>query len=58
MKDGRFDAYESASLFAESDEDAVEMAKAWAHSFVGTQEAWLQVVTSAKGVATLRPGEF
>jgi hypothetical protein len=55
MKDGRFDAYESASLFAESDEDAVEMAKAWAHSFVGTQEAWLQVVTSAKGVAILRP---
>lgn len=59
QKDGIFDTYESASLFADSDDDAVEKAKAWAHSFDGTPEdAWLQVVMSGKGIATLRPGEF
>jgi hypothetical protein len=59
MKDGRFDTYESAALFADSDDDAVEKAKAWANSFEGTPEdAWLQVVMSGKGIATLRPGEF
>lgn len=59
VKDGRFDTYESASLFTESDDEAVEKAKAWAKSFDGTPEdAWLQVVMSGKGIATLRPGEF
>lgn len=59
QKDGRFDTYESASLFADSDDDAVQKAKEWANSFDATPEgAWLQVVMSGKGVATLRPGEF
>ena len=45
LKDGRFDTYESASLFADSDDDAVEKAKAWAKLFEGLPEdAWLQVV--------------
>jgi hypothetical protein len=41
------------------DDDAIDKAKAWAHSFDDTPEdAWLQVVMSGKGIATLRPGEF
>jgi hypothetical protein len=38
LKDGRFDTYESASLFADSDDDAVVKAKAWANSFEGIPE--------------------
>ena len=30
QKDGIFDTYESASLFAGSDDEAIEKAKAWA----------------------------
>ena len=59
QKDGRFDAYESASLFAASDEDAAQKAKDWTHSFGSTHEnARLLVVMSGKGIATMRPGEF
>jgi len=59
QKDGRFDTYKSAALFASTDDEAVQRAKDWAHSFAGTPEdAWLQVVMSGKGIATLRPGEF
>ena len=58
-KDGIFDNYENASLFASSDDEAVRMAKDWAHSFDGTPEdAWLRVAMSGKDVAILRPGEF
>jgi len=31
LKDGRFDTYETALLFANTDDDAVEKAKACAH---------------------------
>jgi hypothetical protein len=59
QKDGIFDTYKSASIFANSDDEAVRQAKNWAHSFDNTPEdAWLQVVLSGKGIATLRPGEF
>jgi hypothetical protein len=59
LKDGRFDTYETALLFVNTDDDAVEKAKAWAHSFVSTPEdAWLQVAMSGKGICSLRPGEF
>ena len=59
QKDGIFDTYKSASLFADSDDDAVQKAKAWAKSFDNLPEdAWLQVAMSGKGIATLRPGEF
>jgi hypothetical protein len=58
-KDGRFDTYKSGSLFAETDDDAIEQAKAWANSFQDTPEdAWLLVAMSGKSIATLRPGEF
>lgn len=58
QKDGQFDAYESASLFATSDEGSAE-AKDWAHSFGSTHEdARLLVVMSGKGLAAMRPGEF
>jgi hypothetical protein len=59
QKDGRFDTYKSAALFATSDDDAVQKAKDWARSFDSTPEdAWLMVVMSGKGIATMRPGEF
>jgi hypothetical protein len=59
QKDGRFDTYKSAVLFATSDDDAVQKAKDWARSFDSTPEdAWLMVVMSGKGIATMRPGEF
>jgi hypothetical protein len=59
LKDGRFDTYETALLFANTDDDAVEKAKAWAHSFVSTPEdARLQVAMSGKGICSLRLGEF
>jgi hypothetical protein len=59
QKDGRFDTYESGSVFAASDDEAVQKAKDWAHSFGSTHEdAWLLVVMSGKGIATMRPGEF
>jgi hypothetical protein len=59
QKDGRFDTYESASVFALSDDDAVQKAKDWAHSFNAVHEdAWLLVAMSGKGIATMRPGEF
>ena len=59
LKDGRFDTYETALLFANTDDDAVEKAKAWAHSFVSAPEdAWLQVAISGKGICSSRPGEF
>ena len=59
IKDGRFATYESASLFADTDDEAVDKAKAWAHSFESTPEdAWLRVVMSGKDIRTLRPGEF
>jgi hypothetical protein len=59
QKDGLFDTYKSASMFAASDDEAVRNAKDWAHSFDSAPEdAWLQVVMSGKGIATLRPGEF
>jgi len=45
QKDGRSDTYDSAALFANSDDDAVQMAKLWTHSFDG------------KGIASLRPGQ-
>jgi hypothetical protein len=56
QKDGRFDTYESGSVFAASDDDAVQKAKDWAHSFGSVHEdAW---ATSGQVIATLRPGEF
>jgi hypothetical protein len=59
QKDGRFDTYESASVFATSDNEAVQKAKDWAHSFGSAHEdAWLLVVMSGKGIGTMRPGEF
>jgi hypothetical protein len=59
LKDGRFDTYETALLFADTDDDAVQRAKALAHSFESTPEdAWLQVAMSGKGFCSLRPGEF
>jgi hypothetical protein len=60
QKDGRFDTYESASIFAVSDDEAVQKAKDWAHSFgsAAHEDAWLLVVMSGKGIATMRPGEF
>ena len=59
QKDGRFDTYESASVFAASDDEAVQKAKDWARSFDPVHEdAWLLVVMSGKGIATMRPGEF
>jgi len=59
QKDGRSDTYESASVFAMSDDDAVEKAKGWAHSFGNhPEDAWLLVAMSGKGIATMRPGEF
>jgi hypothetical protein len=59
QKDGRFDTYESSSVFAISADDAVQKAKDWAHSFGSAHEdAWLLVVMSGKGIATMRPGEF
>jgi hypothetical protein len=59
QKDGRFDTYASGSIFADTDDNAVLKAKQWASSFEGTPEdAWLLVVMSGKGIATLRPGEF
>jgi hypothetical protein len=33
QKDGLFDTYKSASMFAASNEQAVQKAKYWAHSF-------------------------
>jgi hypothetical protein len=58
QKDGRFDNA-SGSIFAASDDDAVQKAKDWAHSFGSSHEdAWLLVVMSGKGIATMRPGEF
>lgn len=59
QKDGRFDIYESASVFAASDDEAVQKAKDWAHS-LGDQpeDAWLLVVMSGKGIKTMRLGEF
>ena len=59
LKDGRFDTYENASLFASTDDEAVDNAKDWARSFKSTPEdAWLQVVMSGKSIRTLRPGAF
>ena len=59
QKDGLFDTYKSASMCAASNDEAVQKAKDWAHSFDNAPEdAWLQVVMSGKGIATLRPGEF
>jgi hypothetical protein len=58
LKDGRFDT-ETVLLFANTDDDAVEKAGAWAHSFVSTPEdGLLQVAMSGKGICSLRPGEF
>ncbi len=59
QKDGRFDTYESGSVFAASNDEAVQKAKDWARSFGPTHEdAWLLVAMSGKGIATMRPGEF
>jgi hypothetical protein len=59
QKDGRFDTYESASVFAASDDEAVQKAKDWAHSLDDiAEDAWLLIVMSGKGIATMRPGEF
>ena len=59
QKDGRFDTYESSSVFAASDDDAVQKAKDWAQSFGSAHEdAWLLVTMFGKGIATMRPGEF
>ena len=59
QKDGRFDTYESGLVFATSDDDAVQKAKDWAHSFSSAHEdAWLLVTMFGKGIATMRPGEF
>jgi len=59
QKDGRFDTYESGSVFASSDDDAVQKPKDWARSFASAHEdAWLLVVMSGKGIAIMRPGEF
>jgi hypothetical protein len=38
QKDGRFETYESGSVFAASDDDAVQKAKDLAHSFGSTHE--------------------
>lgn len=59
LKDGRFTNYETGSLFADNDDEAVEKAIDWAHSFKSAPEdAWLQVAMSGKGICSLRPGEF
>jgi hypothetical protein len=59
QKDGRFDTYETASVFAFSDDEAVQKAKDWVHSFgLAHQDAWLLVAEGGKDIATLRPGEF
>ena len=59
QKDGQFDTYESASVFAASDDEAVQKAKDWAHLFdYEPEDAWLLVVMIGKGIATMRPGEF
>jgi hypothetical protein len=59
LQDGRVDIYEFASLFAASDDEAVQKAKDWAHSLDDIPEdAWLLVVMSGKGISTMRPGEF
>jgi hypothetical protein len=59
QKDGRFDTYDSAPIFADTDDNAVLKAKQWASSIEGTPEdAWLLVVMGGRGIATLRPGEF
>jgi hypothetical protein len=59
LKDGRFDVYQTASLFADTEAEAVQTAKAWAASFDSTPEdAWLQVSMSGKDICNLRPGEF
>ena len=59
LQDGRVDIYEFTSLFAASDDEAVQKAKDWAHSLDDIPEdAWLLVVMSGNGISTMRPGEF
>ena len=58
-KDGRFDVYRTALLFADTEDDAVQKAKEWAASLDSVPEdAWLQVSMSGKDICNLRPGEF
>jgi hypothetical protein len=59
LKDGRFTTYETGELFADNNDEAVEKAKNWAHSFSSAPEdAWLQVAMSGKDICSLRPGDF
>ncbi len=59
LKDGRFNTYQTGSLFADTEDDAIQQAKAWAASFDSTPEdAWLHVSMSGRDICNLRPGEF
>ena len=59
LKDGRFTNYETGSLFADTEDEAIEKAKDWANSFKSApKDAWLQVAMSVWGICSLRPGEF
>jgi hypothetical protein len=56
LKDGRFTNYETPSLFVDTDDEAIEKAKDWAHAFESAQEdAWLQVTMGGRGICSLRP---
>jgi hypothetical protein len=37
LKDGRFTNYETPSLFVDTDDEAIEKAKDWAHAFESAQ---------------------
>jgi hypothetical protein len=57
QKDGKFDTYDSAPIFADTDDNAIHKAKQWTSSIVGTpDDAWLVVAINGRGIATLRPG--
>jgi hypothetical protein len=59
IKGGKFDAYKTAWLFADTNAEAIKKAKEWAISFDPLPEdAWLQVAMSGRDICNLRPGEF
>jgi hypothetical protein len=58
-KGGKFDAYKTSWLFADTSAEAIKRAKEWARSFDPLpKDAWLQVAMSGSDICNLRPGEF
>ena len=57
-RNGELVPYDTDHIEADSEVDAVRLAKQWAQAVTLAEDSYLQVLQDGKAVASFKPGEF